>query len=67
MYKYYKEILDFEPQWAFLQPSMALKLSDFLYQRHLKLPSLRYIELTGEYISEFDKDYIKKNFKCAYM
>lgn len=60
MYKYYKEILDFEPQWAFLQPSMALKLSDFLYQRHLKLPSLRYIELTGEYISEFDKDYIKK-------
>ena len=45
-------IHDFDPVWFNLQPSIALILADtYTKYRYLLPKSLRYIELSGEYLT----------------
>ncbi len=63
--KIYKQILDYNPKWMILQPSMALALCE---QAEIvgKIPSeLKYIECTGEELTDAIREKIKKIFKCA--
>lgn len=57
LYKYLKKMHEFKPEWLFLQPSVAYILADFIDRNSLKVPeTLKYIELTGEYLfDEFRK------------
>lgn len=62
--KYYKEMIEFQPVWLFIQPSIAYLIADFMEQNCLKSPeSLKYIELTGEYLFSYQKHKISKVFK----
>lgn len=61
----YEKIYDFSPRWMLLQPSMAALLC--IIQKRYKLPeieSLQYIELTGEMLTEDQRNEIKKCFSC---
>lgn len=54
----YKDMLEFQPDWLMLQPSIAYLLSEVVKNENLpKIESLKYIELSGEYL--FD-NYRKK-------
>ena len=62
--KYYCKMLEFEPEWLFLQPGTALLLTKFIAGRGLKPPSsLRYIELTGEYLFDETRKAVRETFK----
>ncbi len=51
MLSYYNEIVNFEPDWLFIQPSIAYKFSNFIEANNMVIPkSLKYIELMGEYV-----------------
>lgn len=60
---YYKEMMDFNPTWLSIQPSVAFLLADYVKKNNRKLPgSLRYIELTGEYLFDHVLNKIKEAF-----
>jgi phenylacetate-CoA ligase len=62
--EYYKQILDFKPEWLFVQPSIAYLLADYIEQNNLYIPdSLKYIELTGEYLFSNYHEKIRKIFQ----
>lgn len=61
----YEKILEFQPQWMILQPSLALLLSN-LAEKKSRIPeSLRYIEFTGEFLEERIRQQVEKVFGCA--
>ncbi len=61
--EYYKEITEFNPDWMSIQPSLILKMIDVFENYNLKpFPTLKYIELNGEVVTEFAKKRIKSFF-----
>ena len=61
----YKKILDYNPVWMILQPSIALYLCEIICEKNYAIPSnLKYIELTGEYLSEEARKNIQSIFQC---
>lgn len=61
--KFYKELMAFDPDWFYMQPSVAYLLSVFVSKNGLEKPkSLRYIELTGEYLFDHYRKEISKTF-----
>jgi phenylacetate-CoA ligase len=55
---YYNEMVSFQPNWISGQPCSIFLLADYIKSNNKKVPeSLRYIELTGEYL--FDNIYNK--------
>lgn len=60
---YYYDILNFEPDWLNLQPSMAVLLAQFIEENKMPIPrNLKYIELSGELLMESDRILIEKVF-----
>lgn len=46
---YYKQMLDFKPNWLFIQPSIAYLMAQYVSCSNVEIPeTLKYIELTGE-------------------
>lgn len=61
----YEEILDFNPKWMILQPSMAVILMDFITRYELPVPkALCYIEYTGEILTESVRRRSQMVFGC---
>lgn len=62
----YNEMLKFEPVWLLLQPCVAELLCIVKRKKNLpQINSLRYIELTGEWLTDSLKKKIKKEFRCT--
>ena len=63
LYRYCNKILKFEPEWIMCHPSTLLALIGF-YQRNplCDLPRLKFIELTGEFLSDAQKKTISEFF-----
>lgn len=65
LYNIWNKILDFQPTWLLIQPSMASLLCNVVLEDDLpKLPTLKYIELTGEMALTSLKDKLKEVFRC---
>lgn len=61
---YYKLIDEFQPVWIFLRPSIGVLLAKYIQENRKPIfSSLKYIELSGEYLSNSTKEYIKNVFK----
>lgn len=61
----YRQMLSFDPVWMLLQPSIALLLARYLFSGDIPmLQSLKYIELTGELLTEENKRFIEAAFEC---
>ncbi len=58
MIEYYKLLMDFKPVWMMLQPSIAYMMAEIVRREDLPpLSSLRYLELSGEYLfDEYRKE-----------
>ena len=62
----YKKILDFQPVWMLLQPSIASLLADVKRKYNLdNIHSLRYIECSGEILQEMVIRKLKHAFSCV--
>lgn len=61
---YWNAIESFNPEWIYTPVSVLITFIDFLKRLKIwnKIPSLRYIELFGEYVSEEAKAYIEDFF-----
>ena len=61
----YQKMEEYQPVWMLLQPSMACMLVDSAKKADLvPIQSVRYIELSGEMLSEGQKKKIEKFFNC---
>ena len=60
----YKRITEYDPVWIITQPSVAL-LCDSLESTGIRIKSLRYIELTGEFLHKEARERIEKVFGCT--
>jgi len=61
---YYKQIIEYKPKWLLLQPSIAYLLSMYIHDNNLPLPNtLKYVELTGEYLFKSYEEKIKEVFQ----
>lgn len=60
----YQKIVEYNPVWMILQPSLALLLCDEAEKSGEIPSSLRYIELTGEYLELSVRQRIQKIFCC---
>lgn len=61
----YEKILEYDPVWMILQPSLALLLSDVAESRGVIPESLRYIEFTGEFLEAAARQKVEAAFRCA--
>lgn len=62
----YGMMQDFSPKWLLLHPSMAMLLCDLVENSGLlPLPSLQYIEVTGEMFLFSQKKRLEKVFSCV--
>lgn len=62
----YEHIMDWNPEWMLLQPSTAVLLTDYVRKRNRIVPdSLRYIELSGELLTDEVRRAIRETFRCA--
>lgn len=65
MMEIYNKLLEFKPVWMNIQPSIAMIFANFIEQNRLEsIPSLRYIEFTGEMLFNNVKNKVKDVFKC---
>ena len=61
----YKRMLEFNPKWMIMQPSMVLLLMNVVRKHDLpQISGLTYIELTGERVIRATEDLIKQFFDC---
>lgn len=61
----YEKICSFHPDWLLLQPSIAMMLARYIFESDAPLiPSLRYIELSGEMVSEHQMQFIRNAFEA---
>ena len=61
----FDQILEFDPKWMTLQPSIAILLSQRIIEDHLPpVKSLTYMELSGEVLTAEMKTYIQAAFHC---
>lgn len=59
----YKEILEFNPEWLMLQPSVAYLIAEVVKNENLPVPSsLKYFELSGEYLFNEYRKTIEETF-----
>lgn len=59
----YAKMLEYQPKWMILQPSIALILSEFIRKNQLeRIESLEYIELTGEMLFPDTREEIRNAF-----
>lgn len=62
----YIHILNYNPVWMILQPGIAMILCDVIERYNYPVPdNLRYVELTGEYLSKEMRSRIQNVFKCV--
>lgn len=65
MKQIYEKMLEFQPKWLLLQPSIAILLCQCKEKFHLPpLLTLTYIELSGELLKEEVRQRLKQNFNC---
>ncbi len=56
-------LYDFEPRWLLLQPGVAMVLARYFFENGLEpIPTVGYIELTGEMFTEEQRRFISKAF-----
>jgi len=61
----YQEICNYGPKWILMQPSIAMIFADYICESNAKeIPSLEYVELTGEWVSEKQRKQIENAFHC---
>lgn len=58
-------MIEYKPKWLFLQPSMAIVLCDMAQKTGMRIPTLKYIELTGELLTQEVKKRIEGVFGCS--
>ena len=63
--EYYQKIKEFQPVWILGQPSILEILSSYLLEHHLTLDSVRYLEMTGEYLTSAVREQIAQAFPRA--
>lgn len=62
----YKIMLDYNPVWLLLQPSIAILMSNVIQKYNMPiLPELRYIELSGEMLFQNVRKMLEKTFQCT--
>lgn len=65
MQEIFEYMLDFQPVWLILQPSIAAILCQYAFMIPEKIiQNMKYIELTGEYLSHSLKKKIESVFYC---
>lgn len=60
-----KEMIQFQPKWLLLHPTIALLLCEIVEQKKIEFPSVHYIELTGEMIIPSLVDRLIQCFHCV--
>ena len=60
----YNHMLEFNPRWMIVQPSMLILLTTMTKKHGPPLPDLTYIELTGESITESARKSVREFFGC---
>lgn len=61
----YLKIVEFNPVWMIIQPSIAVLLCNIAQENNLEIPSaLRYIEFTGEYLEKSVRQKTEEVFQC---
>lgn len=61
----YDKMLSFEPKWMIAQPSMMLLIMNVIKKNNLRrLTKLKYIELTGERITDVEEQKITTFYEC---
>lgn len=61
----YEKIMDFQPKWMILQPSVFWMLYQLIQKRKLPIvDSVQYIEFTGEYLEEGVRKLAEDLFGC---
>ena len=62
----YEEMLEFQPKWMLLQPSIGVMLCECIEKFGLKhIESLKYIEMSGEILTDSVRKLVKKAFGCT--
>lgn len=63
--KVYRKMQEYKPVWLMLQPSMAVLLCECMDRYKLdRLESVKYIEFSGEILTESVRKMTKEHFKC---
>lgn len=61
----YNKIVDFSPKWILIHPGIASVLCSLIEEEQLPvIPSVRYVELTGEMVLDQLKKRIERDFSC---
>lgn len=62
----YFQIVEFSPKWLLLHPGIAAILCDMIEKEQLPpIPSVEYVELTGEMVFSDLKQRIERDFSCV--
>ncbi len=61
----YQEMRNYEPKWILMPPSVALLFADYISKGKAKeIPSLKCVELIGEWVTDKQRKQIEKAFHC---
>lgn len=61
----YDQMLDFQPKWILSQPSIMFLLARHVFEAGAEeIASLQYIELSGEMLSDHERNFISRAFGC---
>lgn len=61
----YEKMVEYQPKWLMLQPSMAVLLCECMDRYHLEsIGSIEYIEFSGEILTEYVRKMTMEHFKC---
>ena len=64
LFQYVECMNQFQPEWMFIQPSIASRLLEFCTNNRVELPkTLKYIELTGELVTRKFEEQLRDAFK----
>lgn len=62
---YYQKMIEFDPAWLFFHPNFLVLFINFMEKYELPLPKhIKYIELTGEPLTNQVRNKIEQTFKC---
>jgi phenylacetate-CoA ligase len=61
---YINSMNSFEPAWLLGAPSAIVKLANVMINENQKIPSIKFIELAGEYVDDDTISFISKVFNC---
>lgn len=64
MLEIYSKIVQYNPVWMFIQPSMAMILCDAAEEDGRRISGLKYIEFTGEMLTKEVRSRTEKVFGC---